>query len=326
MSCGFCHVAPHPLNPPAKDKLNEPNWENLSSIIGGQYWDPQPAFGNLLKRPNFLHHFLKSQAPGTVDTSLVSTDQINNTNVINAIFDVPARLRRAMEKPTEEQSADNLLLPSIEDPETSNNPDGKNKQRHFPMVLFPGEDSVGVFGALARVPLNIGVFSEQWARCDNPVIGFTPQRPFRVAVCRANSVYWNVNEKYRVKYLADFFTVGKKGTVTKSTAPMKLKDAGPNDESGKPLGPGPDGKPLTLGQAELAKDTPEQRLMGRQVFINNCAICHSSKQPEGFDLQFQREMARGMGKSADPGGTEAVCLHIADGLPRLGSFQEERCL
>ena len=73
MSCGFCHVAPHPLNPPAKDKLNEPNWENLSSIIGGQYWDPQPAFGNLLKRPNFLHHFLKSQAPGTVDTSLVST-------------------------------------------------------------------------------------------------------------------------------------------------------------------------------------------------------------------------------------------------------------
>ena len=300
MSCGFCHVAPHPLNPPAQDKLNEPNWENLSSIIGAQYWDPQPAFGNLLKRPNFLHHFLKSQAPGTVDTSLVSTDHINNTNVINAIFDVPARLRRAMEKPTEEQSAENLLLPSIEDPETSNNPDGKNKQRHFPMVLFPGEDSVGVFGALARVYLNIGLFSEQWARCDNPVIGFTPQRPFRVAVSRANSVYWNVNEKYRVKYLADFFTVGKKGIVTKSTAPMKLKDAGPNDESGKPLGPGPEGKPLTLGQAELAKDSPEQRLIGRQVFLNNCAICHSSKQPEGFDLQFQREMTGGWNKAPIP--------------------------
>src|SRR5439155_25288830 len=130
MSCAFCHVAPHPLNPPKN--VEEPAWENLSGIIGGQYWDPQPAFGNLVMRPNFLHHFLKSQAPGTVDTSLVSTDHINNTNVINPIFDVPARLARALQKPTETQDAVNLLLPSIEDPETSNNPDGKNKQRHFP--------------------------------------------------------------------------------------------------------------------------------------------------------------------------------------------------
>jgi hypothetical protein len=298
MSCGFCHVAPHPLNPPKN--VEEPKWENLSGIIGGQYWDPRPAFGNLLRRPNFLYHFLKSQAPGTIDTSLVSTDHINNTNVINPIFDVPARLKRAMVKPTEEQSRVNLLLPSLEDPETSNNSDGVIKQRHFPMVLGPGEDSVGVFGALARVPLNIGVFSEQWARCDNPVLGYTPQRPFRIEVGRANSVYWNVNEKYRVGYMAKFFTLGTAGNVLKSTAPMKLKDAGPNDESGRPLGVRPDGKVRTLGQAELEKDTPERRLEGRKVFLNNCAICHSSKQPVGFDLRFQREMAGGWGKAPIP--------------------------
>jgi hypothetical protein len=306
MSCGFCHVAPHPLNPPADRE--HPEWANLSGIIGGQYWDPQPAFGNLLRRPNFLHHFLKSQAPGTVDTSLVSTDHINNTNIINAIFDVPTRLTRAMEKPTEEQSKANLLLPSIEDPETSNNPNGQKRQRHFPMVLFPGEDSVGVFGALARVPLNIGVFSEQWVRCDNPVLGFTPQRPFSVAVSRANSVYWNVNEKYRVGYMAKFFTLGppakplREGVpaVVKSTAPMKLKDAGPNDESGKPLPPVADGKVRTLGQMELEKDPEQKRIEGRRVFLNDCAICHSSKQPRGFDLRFERQMAGGWDKAPAP--------------------------
>jgi hypothetical protein len=285
MSCGFCHIGPHPLNPP-KDPEN-PDWANLSGVIGAQYWDPQPAFGNLVGRPNFLHHFLKSQAPGTIDTSLVSTDQINNTNIINAIFDVPARLARARTKPTEKQSWENLLLPSIEDPDTSNNPDGQNKQRHFPMVLFPGEDSVGVWGALARVPLNIGVFSEQWMRCDNPVIGFTPQRPFSIEVSRKNSVYWNVNEKYRVNYMAAFFTLGAQKKVVKSTAPMKLKDAGP--EGGG-----------TLGQVELAKDSPEKRAAGRKVFLNNCAICHSSKQPPGFDLRFERKTASGWDKTPAP--------------------------
>jgi hypothetical protein len=280
MSCGFCHIGPHPLNPP-KDP-EKPDWDNLSGIIGAQYWDPQPAFGNLVGRPNFLHHFLKSQAPGTVDTSLVSTDQINNTNIINAIFDVPARLTRAKNKPTELQSKTNLLLPSIEDPDTSNNPNGPNKSRHFPMVLFPGEDSVGVWGALARVPLNIGVFSEQWMRCDNPVVGFTPQRPFSIEVSRKNSVYWNVNEKYRVNYMAAFFTLGTQKKVAKSTAPMKLKDAGPP------------------GQAAMAKDPPEKRIAGRKAFLNNCAICHSSKQPEGFDLRFERQMTGGWDKAPAP--------------------------
>ena len=279
MSCGFCHIGPHPLRPP--ENPEKPKWENLSGVIGAQYWDPQPAFGNLVGRPNFLHHFLKSQAPGTVDTSLVSTDQINNTNIINAIFDVPARLTRARNKPTEVQSKASLLLPSIEDPETSDDPGGQNKNRHFPMVLMPGEDSVGVWGALARVPLNIGVFSEQWMRCDNPVLGFTPQRPFSIDVSRKNSVYWNVNEKYRVNYMAAFFTLGTQGKVVKSTAPMKLKDAG------------------APGQAAWAKDA-EKRSAGRKAFLNNCAICHSSKQPQGFDLRFDRQMAGGWDKAPVP--------------------------
>lgn len=269
MSCGFCHIGPHPLNPP--ENFEEPKYENLSGVIGGQYWDPQATFGNLLGRPQFLHHFLKSQAPGTVDTSLISTDHINNTNVINAVFDVPARIARARQKPTEKQSETNRLLKSLEG-------DGDSPDRHFPMVLFPGEDSVGVFGALARVPINIGVFSEQWARSDNPVIGFTPQHPFPVASARKNSVYWNVNEKYRVGYMADFFLLGKDEKVAKSTAPMKLKHAGER------------------GRRALDADDPTDRVRGREVFLQHCAICHSSKQPDRFVLHFKREATNGWAK------------------------------
>ena len=35
MSCGFCHVGPSPVHPPA-DPAN-PQWENLSSTVGAQY-------------------------------------------------------------------------------------------------------------------------------------------------------------------------------------------------------------------------------------------------------------------------------------------------
>ena len=332
MSCGFCHVAPHPLNPP-KDPEN-PGWENLSGIIGAQYWDPQRAFGNLLSasgdpkkdHKNFLFHFLKSQAPGTIDTQLVSTDQINNTNVINPIFDVPARLARAMAKPTEKQGRENLLLPSIEDPETGNNPDGRNKQRHFPMVLGPGEDSVGVFGALTRVPLNIGLFSEQWARCDNPVLGFTPQRPFSIAVCRKNSVYWNVNEKYRVGYMAKFFTLGLSGKVPKSTAAMKLKDAGPIlDAGGKPVF-GPDGKVQTEGSKFLPADEDDKRTAGRKVFLDNCAICHSSKQPVDFDLVFEREMPGGWDKAPVPGKAKRFVYTLPAEYRHWNKFRQSPAL
>ena len=318
MSCGFCHVAQHPLNPPVRD--DEPEWENLSSIIGAQYWDPRPAFGNLLKRRSFLYHFLKRRAAGTIGTALVSTDHINKTNVSNPIVDVPSRLARAMEKPTETQDFINLLLPSIEDPETSNNPKGKIRERHFPMVLGPGEDSVGVFGALARVPLNIGVFSEEWMRTGNLVLGYTPQRPHQIAVGRANSVYWNVNEKYRVPYMAAFFELGKTGNVAKSTAAMKLKDA-------MEIVRKPDGKPVMdaegklsrqpLGSKELAEDSKKLAELaeaaktraggietkfpvGRDVFLDNCAICHSSKLPQGFDLRFERQISTSWDKAPAP--------------------------
>ena len=67
MSCVFCHVAPHPLNPPADPEA--PKWANLSTTIGAQYFRMRAVFGNLLKEDNFICHLLDSQPPGTIDTS-----------------------------------------------------------------------------------------------------------------------------------------------------------------------------------------------------------------------------------------------------------------
>ena len=36
MSCGFCHVGPSPIKPPADPE--NPKWENLSSNVGAQYF------------------------------------------------------------------------------------------------------------------------------------------------------------------------------------------------------------------------------------------------------------------------------------------------
>ena len=292
MSCGFCHVGPHPLNPPPNPE--HPEWKNLSSTIGDQFWKPQSAFANLLPRTNFLHHFLNSQQPGTIDTSLVSTDWINNSNTINAIFDVPARLQRAANNSPEHQSAANLLVPSVEEGDASINP------RHFPRVLLDGADSCGVFAAMIRVPLNIGTYFEEWRRTGNPIIGFATRRPFRIAACRANSVYWQTNERYRIPYEIAFFNYKNDVTGEKSTTPMRLEDAGPVlGTDGRPTRDG-NGKVQTLGRQLLATDSPNKRTMGRAAFIQHCAICHSSKQPEGFQLEFARDIAQGWDRAPKP--------------------------
>jgi hypothetical protein len=258
MSCGFCHIAPHPLNPPADPE--RPEWANMSSTVGNQFWRASKAFANLTHQGNALYQFLASQQPGTIDTSLVSTDQINNANTITNIFAMPARLKRAQLNPREKQGSYNLLVPTVEDSPQDKNP------RITPRILLDGADSVGVFGALSRVYVNIGTFPEEWFRCHNAIIGFKPQRPFNVRNLIDNSVFWNAGDDYRIPYLASFFTRESPAQGVPITTSMKLSDT----EAGKPI---------VAAEAGLATE-------GRRVFLQNCAICHSSKQPPGFALRF----------------------------------------
>jgi hypothetical protein len=76
MSCAFCHVGPNPIKPP--DDPENPKWENLSSNVGAQYfwvdrilmWNPDAS--------SFPYQLFHTSRPGTLDTSLISTDNINN--------------------------------------------------------------------------------------------------------------------------------------------------------------------------------------------------------------------------------------------------------
>ena len=125
----------------------------------------------------------------------------------------------------------------------------------MPRILLDGSDSVGAWVALARVYLNIGTYSERWNQLHNPLVGFTPQRPFTIADCREHSAYWHATET-RVGPMRDYFLA--------ATPPMPLLAATDNGSDPNP--------PPRVDISKLAR--------GRKVFAHNCIVCHSSLQPE----------------------------------------------
>ena len=86
MSCAFCHVGPNPVKPPADPE--NPQWENLSSNVGAQYFWVDRIFNWQGDRnaKSFFFQLFHTSRPGTLDTSLVSTDNINNPRTMNAVY------------------------------------------------------------------------------------------------------------------------------------------------------------------------------------------------------------------------------------------------
>jgi hypothetical protein len=74
MSCGFCHVGPNPLKPPADPE--HPAWANLSSNVGAQYFWIDRIFAWQADASSFPWQLFHTSRPGSLDTSLVSTDNI----------------------------------------------------------------------------------------------------------------------------------------------------------------------------------------------------------------------------------------------------------
>ena len=64
-------------------------------------------------------------------------------------------------------------------------------------VLKDGSDSVGALGALNRVYLNIGLFSEEWLLHFIPMVGGPNVSPIKIADAEKNSSYWKANERRR---------------------------------------------------------------------------------------------------------------------------------
>ena len=262
MSCGFCHVGPAPTNAP-KDPEN-PQWANLNSNPGAQYfwfdrifvWNPVDV------KSNFIFQLFHTSQPGALDTSFVSTDNINNPRTMNAVYNVMPRLI-AGEAWKEKLAGGGLNNKQFDDyPQTKAatkdlTPPGLfiPKETVFtPRVLKDGSDSVGALGALNRVYLNIGLFSEEWLLHLNPLVGGKRITPIPIATNEKNSSYWKTTENQTAD-LALFFV--------KTARPDKLADT-------------PEGKanPPDAGRLD----------QGKTIFAENCARCHSSKQPPNVCL------------------------------------------
>jgi len=187
MACGFCHAGPNPVAPPADPE--NPAWSNLSSYVGAQYWRAATIFSFAARPDNFFYQVLASMRPGTVDTSALATDNVNNPRNMNAIYSVATRL--AIAQP-EVLAGGNLDMP------------GTSPKMPVPHVLKDGADSIGIPGALARVYLSIGAFHEEWLKHFNLLVGGTPQTPIRIAVLKERSPYFRATLN-RLADVAAFF-------------------------------------------------------------------------------------------------------------------------
>jgi hypothetical protein len=188
-----------------------------------------------------------------MDTSLVSTDNINNPRTMNAIYNLGPRLDEAMRWGKEKIAGGELNNKQFNDYTTDpaltrffQKPDSV----FTPRVLKDGSDSVGALGALNRVYLNIGLFSEEWLTHFNAVVGGKPITPIEIAVAERNSSYWRATE-----------------AQTPATALFFLKAGRPDHLADAPGG----AKYLDADAATLDR--------GKTVFAETCARCHSSKAP-----------------------------------------------
>jgi hypothetical protein len=251
MSCGFCHISANPENPPSDPE--NPRWENLSSTVGAQYfwidrvldWDADPT--------SFIWQLFHTQRPGTLDTSLVSTDNINNPRTMNALYNFGPRMQQAMRFGKETLGGGELNNKQFQNYPVTSSLSGffvPPATVYSPRVLKDASDSVGALGALNRVYLNIGLFSEEWLLHFNALIGGKRTTPIEIKVAEENSTYWRATEQ-QTPDIALYFL--------KATSPHKLERA-----------PG--------GSAYIAKDTGKLN-RGKIVFAETCARCHSSKLP-----------------------------------------------
>jgi cytochrome c5 len=255
MTCTICHSAPNPLAPPADP--NHATWKNIVFAIGNQYFQEGKVFGDGIPSDDFLRQVLDAQKPGTSDTSRMATDHIHNPNVINSIFNLKFRpLHQERVKQFDDQGV--AVVNSDIKQDTC---DGDTCEVDTFRVLKDGADSSGVSGAALRVFINIGSCFDEFKANMDPVWGVKhPTVPGRLETPISRRKLAETCADYQqliplAPYLVDYL---------KFVKTYRLKDA-------------PGGAAQVKGW-----DDPQIRL-GRQVYAEECATCHSSKQPESPD-------------------------------------------
>ncbi len=252
MACAFCHIGPSPIHPPADPE--NPKWENLNSTVGAQYFWFDRVFVWNADQSNFIFQLLHAYQPGALDTSLVSSDSIVNPRTMNAIYALGTRLTHALPFGRELLTGGQLNNKQFNDFVQSGPLTNLYKKPYVytPRVLKDGSDSVGALGALNRVYLNIGLFSEEWLQHFRPFVSVKPMSPITIADADRNSIYWQATEQQTFA-MAEF--------LLKAGQPDRLADLPPPQRD----------RYLTADATTLDR--------GKTVFAERCARCHSSKLP-----------------------------------------------
>ena len=248
VACGFCHVGFNPLHPPADPE--HPTWQNLHPGIGNQYFREQvfntakyPA-SRELKPTDFRWQVAHAEPPGTSDTSQVATDHISNAGAINTIAELNFRPMH------QEVMADGSV-------------------REVFNVLKDGADSVGssclddptakpgvndTACAALRGYVNIGVCADAWTSLHDPVYGLKKaQAPFDIKHAR------QVSAPCEESFSATVARLEGLEAFLRTFGPLHLASADGASQY------------LPTGESVLTR--------GKIVFAENCARCHSSKQP-----------------------------------------------
>ncbi len=89
VACAGCHAGLDPQNPPADP--NNPSWANIHLTTGNQYLNVGKIFGANLSPHDPRAAVFGTWAPGTVDTTAIESDGINNPGIITQFYDFPDR-------------------------------------------------------------------------------------------------------------------------------------------------------------------------------------------------------------------------------------------
>ena len=89
MSCAGCHAGLDAQNPPADP--NHPSWANINATTGNQYLAVGAIFGAHLDPSDPRYQVFHTWAPGTVDTTAIESDHVNNPGIITQFFNLNQR-------------------------------------------------------------------------------------------------------------------------------------------------------------------------------------------------------------------------------------------
>jgi cytochrome c1 len=277
MSCGACHIAFDPTNPP-KDP-SHPAPENLKGVVGNQYTNitaimssGEPPNGPLWRIFNYVRS-------GTVDTSAFPHDFDGNAGTPNGIFNLNKRPTFPDEELTKWFKTDHCDSGADEkvcwcqpgannkcwERRAKNDSDRKNDADPVMHILKGAEDSVGVLEAVQRVYINIGSCSETcW---ENHLVNFFVldpndrgygQTPFSIGQCRRDCPNFRAIED-RLPDIAHFLLAQRPADLYVARHLKSREEL----------------------IAQLDKEFGSGSVLkGKEVFANNCAKCHSSQQPD----------------------------------------------